>query len=333
MPFASIVVPAYNVTATLTETLDSLSAQTFADFEIIVVDDGSFDDTAAMAEAHPDPRIRVVRQANRGLAGARNTGIAEARGQVIGFCDADDLWRPGKLAAHVRHLAERPTVGISYSGSEMISADSQPMGLSQSPRLAGITAAHVFRRNPIGNGSAPVIRRAALDSIAFQPDGPEARTWWFDETFRQSEDIECWLRFALTTDWEIEGIPGDLTRYRIVTGGLSAATLKQLAAWERMVDKLTPIAPAFFARHAGAARAYQYRYLARRAVSSGDGAQALRHLRATFAASWRPAVEEPVKTATTVAATLLLAVIGADALFRLLGRDTDSDADTDRRTA
>lgn len=320
MPYASIVVPAFNVSATLTETLDSLCAQTFNDFEIIVVDDGSTDGTAALARAYPDARVRVVRQANRGLAGARNTGIAEARGEIIGFCDSDDLWRAGKLAAHVAHLVDNPQVGLSYAGSEMISADSRPLGLSQSPRLKGITAAHIFRRNPIGNGSAPVFRRAALDSIAYAPDGPGTRTWWFDETFRQSEDVECWLRFALTTDWEIEGIPGLLTRYRIVGGGLSAATYKQFAAWERMVDKLTPLAPDFFARHAGAARAYQYRYLARRAVTAGDGALALAHLRAAFASSWRPAWEEPVKTATTIAATALLALAGPGALRRFVNR-------------
>ncbi|MBB93412.1 MAG: glucosyl transferase [Rhodobacteraceae bacterium] len=330
MPYASIIVPAYNVAATLRDTLDSLCAQTFTDLEVIVVDDGSFDDTAALASGYPDTRVRVVRQANRGLAGARNTGIAAARGEVIGFCDADDLWRPAKLAAHVRHLAERPCVGISFSGSELISADGTPLGLAQSPRLTGITAAHIFRRNPIGNGSSPVIRRAALDSIAWQPNGPGTRSWWFDETFRQSEDIECWLRFALTTDWEIEGVPGALTRYRIVGGGLSAATYKQLAAWERMVDKLTPLVPGFFARHAGGARAYQYRYLARRAVSSGDGALAIRHLRAGFAASARPAWEEPVKTATTCAGAALLALAGPDILRRIMelrsGRNTARSA-------
>ena len=87
-----------------------------------------------------------------------------------------------------------------------------------------------------------------------------------------------------------------------------------------MVDKLTPLAPDFFARHAGAARAYQYRYLARRAVTAGDGALALAHLRAAFASSWRPAWEEPVKTATTIAATALLALAGPGALRRFVNR-------------
>ena len=205
----------------------------------------SFDLTPHIARSFADPRLRLIRQENRGLAGARNTGIAHARGLYVGFCDADDLWRPGKLAAHVAHLEARPEVGLSYSGSLLMDEAGRPTGLAQRPRLRGVTAAHVFRRNPVGNGSAAVMRRAALDAIAFRPPGEEARDWWFDETFRQSEDIECWLRLLLTTDWDIEGIRGLLTWYRIAPGGLSSALDGQYASWERMVGKLSAVAPAF----------------------------------------------------------------------------------------
>ncbi|WP_138466177.1 glycosyltransferase family 2 protein [Poseidonocella sp. HB161398] len=317
MPIASIVVPAYNAAATLPETLSSLLAQTFSDYEIVVVDDGSTDRTAAIARAFGDRRIRLVQQPNRGLAGARNSGIAAARGRYIGFCDADDLWRPGKLAAHVRHLETRPEVGLSFSGSALIDETGTRLRSAQRPRLAGITAAHVFLRNPVGNGSAPVLRREALDAIAFRPADETLRDWWFDESFRQSEDIECWLRLALTTDWEIEGVPGLLTCYRIAGGGLSAATGRQFDAWERMVAKLEPAAPDFFARRAPAARAYQLRYLARRAVSAGDATQARALLARSFAASLRPLAEEPVKTAVTAAAALFLSLAGPGAIAAL----------------
>ncbi|WP_422074180.1 glycosyltransferase family 2 protein [Tranquillimonas rosea] len=306
MPQATIVVPAYNVERTLPATLASLRAQTHRDFEIVVVDDGSTDRTAAIARATGDRRVRLVQQPNRGLAGARNTGIQNARGVYVGFCDADDLWRPGKLAAHVAHLEAAPHVGLSYCGSELIDEAGQPLGLSQTPRLRDVTAAHVFKRNPVGNGSAPVMRRAALDAIAWRPVAEPHRDWWFDETFRQSEDIECWLRLALTTDWEIEGVPGLLTRYRIAGGGLSAGIAAQFAAWERMVDKLRPVAPAFMERHEPAARAYQLRYLARRAVSAGQGRQALDLGLRSMALSRRPLIEEPVKTGTTLAAAAAL---------------------------
>ncbi|WP_172293325.1 glycosyltransferase family 2 protein [Pseudoruegeria sp. HB172150] len=310
MPRASIIVPAYNVAKTLRETLHSLLGQTFTDLEVVVVDDGSTDRTVAVARSFGDPRIRVIQQPNRGLAGARNGGIAAARGEYIGFCDADDLWRPTKLAAHIAHLEANPHVGLSYSGSELIDMSGRPLKIAQRPRLKNVTAAHVFLRNPVGNGSAPVFRRAALDAIAWRPAHETLRDWWFDETFRQSEDIECWLRLALTTDWEIEGIPGLLTRYRIAPGGLSAGLRKQLESWERIAGKLEPLAPEFFVRHAAAARAYQLRYLARRAFSSGDGAAASRMIRASLATSRRPLLEEPGKTLTTLAASLALALLG-----------------------
>jgi glycosyltransferase involved in cell wall biosynthesis len=315
MPRATVVVPACNVAATLPETLDALAAQTLRDFEIVVVDDGSTDDTAevAAAFARRDPRLRVVRQANRGLAGARNSGIAAAQGDYIGFCDADDLWEPGKLAAHVAHLDRAPEVGISYSGAMLIDAAGRPLGVRQRPRLRNVTPAHVFRRNPIGNGSAPVVRRVAFDEIAWRPRGESRRDWWFDETFRQSEDIEAWLRFALLTDWDIEGVPGLLLRYRIVGGGLSAAVERQFAAWERMVAKLAPLAPDFFARHTPAARAYQLRYLARRAVSNGDAAAARGYAIRSLAASPRPLLEEPAKSAVTLAAAMAGPLAGAAA--------------------
>lgn len=129
MPQATVVVPACNVEATLPATLASLRTQTHGDFEILVVDDGSTDRTASIARATGDPRVRLVQQPNRGLAGARNTGIHHARGQYVGFCDADDLWRPGKFAAHGAHLEVNPQFGLSYSGSELIDEAGRSLGL------------------------------------------------------------------------------------------------------------------------------------------------------------------------------------------------------------
>jgi glycosyltransferase involved in cell wall biosynthesis len=316
MPKASIIVPAFNVGDTLAETLASLSVQTFTDFEIIVVDDGSHDQTAAIALGHGDPRLRLVRQTNRGLAGARNSGIAHARGTFIGFCDADDLWMPDKLAAHVAHLESNPLVGLSYSGSALIDAQSRPMGMFQTPRLRGVTPQHVFKRNPVGNGSAAVLRRAALDDIAWRPAQEQARDWWFDESFRQSEDIECWLRLVLSTDWQIEGLSGALTLYRINSAGLSSNTEAQLASWERMVAKLTPFNPAFFATHSPAARAYQLRYLSRRAISAHDRSTAWEFSYQSLRSSFKPVVEEPFKSLVTIGAAAMLAVFGPSALNR-----------------
>ena len=316
MTFASVIVPAFNVQSTMKATLDALLRQTYANYEIIIVNDGSTDDTARLADVYAqDQKVRVIHQANRGLAGARNSGIAAARGEVIGFCDADDLWMPEKLARHVAHLDANPHVGISYSGSALIDEAGTLTGMTQRPRLQGVDQSTIFKRNPIGNGSAVVLRRAVLDQIAYQPRQSADRLWCFDETFRQSEDIECWLRIALTTEWGFEGIEGLLTHYRVNAGGLSAATDRQLAAWERMVTKLTPLNPAFFTVNTAAARAYQLRYLSRRAISDLDGPRAIALCRASLACSWQPLLEETRKSVVTLAAAVALNLLGAKRLL------------------
>ncbi|MGJ8605179.1 MAG: glycosyltransferase family 2 protein [Marivita sp.] len=311
MTFASIIVPAFNVQSTIKETLFALLAQTYPHFEIIIVDDGSTDETAHIARSFEDgKKVRVIRQVNRGLAGARNSGIAAARGDVIGFCDADDLWVPAKLASHIAHFDANPHVGISYSGSALINNRGDLLGAAQRPRLKNVDAALIFKRNPIGNGSAVVLRRAVFDAIAYRPQHETQRDWYFDETFRQSEDIECWLRIALSTEWVFEGVAGLLTHYRISAGGLSAATDRQLAAWERMITKLEMINPAFFVVNTPDARAYQLRYLSRRAISSLDAPRALAFTRAWLAESRTPLIEEPVKSVVTLAATMALSMVG-----------------------
>lgn len=309
MPKATIVVPSFNVSATLAETLRSLEAQAYQDFEVLIVNDGSTDNTSAVAAPFlKDSRFRLIEQSNRGLAGARNRGISEAKGDFIGFCDADDLWEPEKLLRHVRHLESRVTVGVSYSGSKLIDAQSNVMRFCQRPKLHNITAADILKRNPIGNGSSAVFRRDVFRDIGYIHHENVSGLCYFDECFRQSEDIECWLRIALTTDWIFEGIAGTLTRYRIVGGGLSAQTERQLASWENAIRKLRPLDPAFFAAHEAAARAYQFRYLARRAVSGGEGRLAWAYAKHALKCSKEPIWAEPVKSATTLAAAFALGI-------------------------
>ncbi|GAA6208198.1 hypothetical protein NBRC116601_14910 [Cognatishimia sp. WU-CL00825] len=310
-PIASVVVPAFNVATTIEETLIALQEQTLQNFEILVIDDGSTDQTSEVVKPFlGDPRLRYIRQANRGLAGARNTGISAAKSSYIGFCDADDLWTPDKLRLHVKHLSDAPTVGVSYSGSILIDDAGAPLGVAQSPKLGGITAADILKRNPVGNGSAFVLRRAALDDIAYQTPGADQRLSYFDESFRQSEDIEFWLRLALSTDWDFAGIAGHHTLYRVAKGGLSAHTERQLASWENVIAKLRPLDPEFFAAHECAARAYQLRYLARRAVSGDDGRAAISFLARAYSASKEPLWAEPNKSISTGLAAVFTLIFG-----------------------
>jgi glycosyltransferase involved in cell wall biosynthesis len=306
MPKVSVIIPAYNVERYIAQAIASVLAQSWTDFELLVIDDGGADASAAIARATPDARVRVISQPNRGLAGARNTGIRAAQGQYLAFLDADDLWAPSKLAQHVAHLDADPDVGVSYSASAFINDAGQPLHYGQHPKLSGVSARDVLLRNPVGNGSAPVIRRSALQAISFAaPSGPAGERWYFDERFRQSEDIECWMRIALCTPWQFAGLGQALTLYRVNAGGLSAQLERQLASWEAMVSKLSLIAPAFMAEHAPAARGYQLRYLARRAVRLGDARGALRLLGRGLASHPRMLWEEPGRTLSTLAAAAL----------------------------
>ncbi|SDH14109.1 glycosyltransferase family 2 protein [Alloyangia pacifica] len=320
MPRASIIVTVGTTADRLQDSLRSLCAQSFPDFEIIVVIDGSVDGCSEVAEGFGDLRIRVLRQRARGIPGARNTGIAAARGSIIGFCDAGDLWAANKLAAHVEHLQSSSTIGLSYSGFEMVTAKGARTNMWKLPRRRAIGAAAIFKRNPIGPASSAVFRRAALDSIAFRPPQETERDWWFDETFRQVETLELWLRLALVTDWEIAGIPRRLCTCRSSSADPAASMGKQLAAWERMVAKLSAQDRHFFARHASVARAYHLRHLARCAIAVGDAPGSARLLRAALACSLRPIIEEPRKTLAICASSLLLTAARTPLYDRLAGQ-------------
>lgn len=317
-PTVSVVMPVHNVRSTVADAVRSVLAQSFRDLELIVVDDGGSDGSAAICAGLADGRTRIIRQANRGLAGARNTGIAAARGEFVALLDADDLWEPEKLERHVAHLRARPAVGISYAGAVLITEDGRDTGLRQRPRLGRVVARHVFCGQAVCNGSVPVFRRAVFDAIAHWPDGAD-RPWYFDETLRRSEDVECWTRIALTTGWEFEGIPGHLTRYRLNPAGLSADVVRQLASWEEVRDKLAAHAPAFVARHGAEARARELRYLARRCVQRRERRLGLVLMREALRCAPGAMLTEPGKTLATLLACAALRALpgrGFDALLR-----------------
>ncbi len=319
MPTVSVIMPVYNVEQFVGAAIESVLRQTYPDFELIIVNDRSPDGSLAICESFNDSRIHIVtNRVNRGLAGARNTGIRYAGGRFLAFLDSDDLWAPYKLEKHVRHLLANPGVGISFSRSAFIHADGADAGCYQMPRLRDIEPGYYLCRNPIGNGSAPVIRREVFEEIGY-PDSlhhPD-ETFWFDERFRQSEDIECWVRIALTTEWVIEGLPEPLTCYRLNAGGLSANLHRQYESWERMIEKTRQYAPDFIARWEDMARAFQLRYLARQAIRLGDGTAATEFMLRALRAQPGIALREPGRTLVTAGAALLLRVL-PQAVYRAL---------------
>ncbi|MEM1252272.1 MAG: glycosyltransferase family A protein [Cyanobacteria bacterium P01_H01_bin.21] len=304
----SVIIPVYKAEDYVERTIRSVLAQTYSDLEVVIVDDGSPDQSIDVCRRFDDPRIKIVQQANRGLAGARNTGIRNSTGDYIALIDADDLWTKDKIEKHVNHLENNPKIGISFSYSELIDEHDKSTGLKQIPtKIKDITPQYILRRNPIGNGSSPVFKQQVFKDIEFKDNlyGTE-ETFYFDESFKRAEDVECWLRIAVETKWECEGIPELLTLYRVNPGGLSASVLLQYEYLERIIDKYNTAYPEIFSDVVDLTKAYFQRYIARRAISMRDGKLAVEMLHKALACDLRILFEEPKKTLITMAAAYFL---------------------------
>jgi glycosyltransferase involved in cell wall biosynthesis len=304
LPMVTVVIPMYNVEHHIQQCIKSVLAQTFQNFEVICVNDGSTDGTVDKLKEFSDPRIKLIQQANRGLSGARNSGILVARGLYVALLDADDYWANEKLASHVNHLNSRPTVGVSYCPSLFVNEQGKLMGIGQFPKLKNITCKDIFCRNPVGNGSAPVIRHRLLREMTFEC--PKTRhKCVFDEELRQSEDIGLWLRIALLKKWKFEGIDVPLTYYRVNDSGLSANVKNQYDNWCLAVKKNIVGNEEFFKRYSTLAKAYQFRYLARRAIRSGNSWSAIKLIHQALITHPGIIAEEPLRTLSTFGCALI----------------------------
>jgi glycosyltransferase involved in cell wall biosynthesis len=307
MKQVSVVIAVFRCEKYISTTVQSVLAQTYKNLEILIVDDESPDRCIEICQQFSDSRIKIIRQHNRGLAGARNTGIRHAHGEYIAFLDGDDLWLPSKLEKHIQHLETSPCVGVSFSRSAFIDETGNRLGTYLMPQLENISPDRLLCDNPVGNGSAAVLRRETLDAIAFTDNlhgTPEI--FYFDERFRQAEDVECWLRIAIQTHWQFVGIPEALTLYRVNSGGLSANLLKQLEYLEKVIEKTRSYAPEFIERWENDAKAYHLRYLARSAVRLKAGSTAVNLMHHAIATDWRILFADPRRTLMTLAAAYML---------------------------
>lgn len=312
----SIIIPLYRSEAFILDTLQSVFEQTYEDFEVIIVDDGSPDDSADVCRRIGDPRIRIFQRENSGPCRSRNFGISQGRGEFIAFLDHDDHWLPEKLEKHVRHLNENPDVGYSFGPSQFMDLDGNPLSLFQVPKLRDITPRDVICRNPAGNGSVPVIRRVLLDAVSFttERDG-KPEVMFFDDEAAGWEDTELWFRMIHQTDWKLEGIPDCLTLYRLTPGGITSDAEKKQAAFERGLERARRYAPDFIGRHAAAARAYHLRTLARRMAQSHDAAGAVNFVNRSLRSYPGILIEDFRRTAVTIAAAYLQRIL-PQAIYR-----------------
>jgi glycosyltransferase involved in cell wall biosynthesis len=193
-PRVSVIVAAYNAASDLPATLESVRRQTLENFEVLIVDDGSSDTTAAIAEgfAARDSRFRVIRQENAGVGGARNTGIRQARGEFIAPLDSDDLWEPEKLAKQVEVMERSgPEVGLVYCWSRRIDDHDRLISYTHPYCLEGRIYRALLLLNVIGNGSVPLFRASALADVGLyltrdEQNGAQGCEDW-DLTLRVSE--------------------------------------------------------------------------------------------------------------------------------------------------
>ena len=208
MKTISVIIPAYNYAHYLREAIDSALAQMLPPLEVIVVDDESTDETPQVLAAYGD-RIRVVRQKNQGVAVARNAGVAAARGDLVAFLDADDVWLPRKLELQLARFEADPALGLVHCGSETVDASGRTLHVSLDG-MDGWVAAEMLRldREVITlPGSTIMVPRGVAEEIG----GFDARLW-------PSEDWDFCYRVA--SRYRVGYVPEVLMRYRLHRGGI-----------------------------------------------------------------------------------------------------------------
>jgi glycosyltransferase involved in cell wall biosynthesis len=185
--FVSVVVPCYNQARFLAEAIESALSQTYADLEIVVVDDGSQDDTPKVGAAYvrKDSRVRLIRQENRGLAGARNRGLAEARGEYVVFLDSDDRLLEEALEVGVRELEANPDCAFVSGHYRPISAEGDAYAVPQQDRVGGDHYLALLRDNYISMPASVMYRRWVFEEVG-----------GFDGSVDAAADWDLYLRVA-----------------------------------------------------------------------------------------------------------------------------------------
>ena len=216
-PLVSVVIPAFNATSTLPETLISVSNQTYRNLDIVVVDDGSTDDTAAIASAYTvrDPRVRLLQKENGGVASARNAGIRASKGELVAFIDADDLWHPTKIAKQMAVLLSGgPSMALVYAPFRLIDAEGKVLSSQRRVSVNGWVLYRHFHANLVGNGSSILVRKSVVEELG-----------GFDPSLRAAgaegcEDLLLQLRIAAR--YQFGEVPEYLIGYRRRPGSMSS---------------------------------------------------------------------------------------------------------------
>ncbi|WP_347566433.1 glycosyltransferase [Scytonema sp. UIC 10036] len=247
------LIPAYNSAKTILETIESILKQTFNNFEIIIINDGSQDSTLALISEVKDDRIKVFSYPNAGANVSRNRGLYRAVGDYISFLDADDLWTPDKLELQLQALQENEDAMVAYSWTDYIDEKSKFL-------LSGthITEnSHVYEKllviNFLESGSNPLIRREALIKLG-----------GFDESLTAAQDWDMWLRLA--HDYQFVAVPKVQILYRKSGNSLSSNLARQEKACLLVLNKAYSNSPASAQSLRKQSLANLYKYLSCKAL-------------------------------------------------------------------
>ena len=269
----AVIVPAYNSADTIRETLESVCCQTWTNLDIIVVDDGSTDNTAFLVSkmAVGDQRIRLVRSPNGGVAAARNLGAAKSKAPFIAFLDADDLWAPEKIAAQME-LADVQHHGPSlvYCWFAQIDRNSRVYPVGQQPVIEGRIWKQLIRSNFVGNGSSMLMAREVFDNIGgFDTSLAEAG-------LQGCEDLLFLLHAARQFPFKVAN--RHLLGYRLSHTSMSASVERMLGSF----DYISDIMDVELAEHSRLWKEHRndlVEWLANRAAMSGNFRAVLKVLR------------------------------------------------------
>jgi glycosyltransferase involved in cell wall biosynthesis len=237
-PRVSVVIPTYNRARYVAEALESVFAQTFKDYEVIIVDDGSTDNTQTALQPYME-RIRYVRQENRGLAAARNRGVREVRGEFVAFLDSDDCWEPRMLEEVLKTFEKHPDVGAVFVAEREMDEQGnllKRVHTKRSPGLFFTPESMVSKDTGVGCGRPPVVRRKWLDALG-----------GFDESMRSAVDCEMWIRYSFHVPMVLQ--PEPFVRRRVHEGHLSGDRGVNAEHWLRILEKLKRERPEFVREH------------------------------------------------------------------------------------
>ncbi len=227
MPKVSVIIPGYNYGHFLGEAIESVLAQTRPAHEIIVVDDGSTDDTPAVAHRY-DGKVHYIRTPNGGVSRARNTGIAAATGDLLAFLDADDRWLPRKLELQTAEYEAKPDAGLVHTGSRVF--DQETGAILCEFRAGDALDVHALIRCCSISASSVMISRGIFEKVEK-----------FDEALVGTEDWDLWLRIAVAH--RIAACPEVLVEYRSHGRSLSGRPARQFRNSMAVLDKARRLHP------------------------------------------------------------------------------------------